>query len=47
MLGALAKLAEVDPDMTVTAALDKARNYKELILPEIDSALRELQDEHS
>jgi len=47
LLGALAKLAEVDPDMTVTAALDKARNYKELILPEIDSALRELQDEHS
>ena len=47
MLGALAKLTELDPDMTVTAALAKARAYKDLILPEIDSALRELQDEPS
>lgn len=47
MLGALNKLAELDADMTIGDALKKARDYKELIIPEIASALKELQDGES
>ena len=43
MLGALSKLAEMDSNMTIGDALKKARDYKELIIPEIASALKELQ----
>jgi hypothetical protein len=44
MLGALSKLAEMDAEMTIGDALKKARDYKELIIPEIASALKELQN---
>ena len=47
MLGALNKLVELDPEMRISDALKKARDYKELIIPEIDSALKELEDEAS
>ena len=43
MLGALSKLVEMDANMTIGDALKKARDYKELIIPEIASALKELQ----
>ena len=40
-------MVELDPEMRISDALKKARDYKELIIPEIDSALKELEDEAS
>jgi hypothetical protein len=44
-LGALNDLNKLDPDLTVSAALEMARNYKETLLPMIEEKLGDLYED--
>ena len=41
-LGALNDLSKLDPDLTITAALEMARDYKQTLLPLIEEKIPEL-----
>ena len=42
MLGALSRAQQAAPEMTLTEALEKAKEYKLMIVPEIAAALKEI-----
>ena len=46
-LGALADLEKMDPELSVGAALQLARDYKDMILPMIEEKLPELLEDES
>jgi hypothetical protein len=46
-LGALKDLSDMDPELTIGAALKLARDYKDMILPMIEEKLPELLEDES